>query len=283
MQERIVLWTLRGAVALLPFTIGSALSDWLQTHVTHDIPVFLFAWITWAALLLSTLVPHPMAKTTARIISVALVGIAFLLPQARNHPVYVLHALLILVLAESPYANMWWINGTAYPNERRYSLRLPSMLAIGPLLITYAVVIAVPVAAVLLYANAEWAPAIICTLLSIPVLFFGVQAIHQLGKRWVVFVPAGVVLHDPMSLVDPVLFERAVIEKFAPATADTDALDLTQSALGMPIELDLTEKVPMVLSRAFGNAESGSSARLMFTPSRPGEVLAEANRRKIPN
>jgi hypothetical protein len=40
--------------------------------------------------------------------------------------------------------------------------------------------------------------------------------------------------------------------------------------------------VPMVLARPGNRAgESGSSDRLLFTPTRPGQVLAEAKQRRI--
>jgi hypothetical protein len=99
----------------------------------------------------------------------------------------------------------------------------------------------------------------------------------------VVFVPAGLVLHDPLSLADPVLFQRRTIETLRAAPAGTDSLDLTQRAAGLPVELILLEKVPLVLVKPgdrFG--ESGSSARLLFTPTRPGAVLADAAARRLP-
>jgi hypothetical protein len=106
---------------------------------------------------------------------------------------------------------------------------------------------------------------------------------HTLSRRWLVFVPAGVVLHDPLSLEDPVLFQRKVIERLGPAPAGTDALDLTQGAAGLALELVLTEKVPMVRIRpGRRRGDAGASALLMFTPSRPGAVLAEARRRRLP-
>ena len=94
------------------------------------------------------------------------------------------------------------------------------------------------------------------------------------------FVPAGVVLHDPLSLADPVLFPRNVIESLQAAPADSDSLDLTQGALGLAVELVLIEKVPMV-RRVGGHDEAGASVRLLFTPTRPGRVLAEADRRRV--
>ena len=84
-----------------------------------------------------------------------------------------------------------------------------------------------------------------------------------------------------MSLLDPVLFKRDVIEALRPAPADADSLDLTQRAPGLALELLLTEKVEMVLAVPRGRGEAGSSARLLFTPARPGALLAAARHRGV--
>jgi hypothetical protein len=49
------------------------------------------------------------------------------------------------------------------------------------------------------------------------------------------------------------------------------------------LELILAEKVAMVLvTPGHRKGSAGASARLLFTPSRPGAVLAEARARRLP-
>ncbi len=283
MFEKVSLWGLRVATFCLPFSVGLGLSDWLESNIKHDLPVIVFAWCVWALFLLATAFPHVIGQTIARVSVVAVVASTLLIPPGRHNPLIVAHVLLTALLVFSRPVCAWWINGTAYPNERRYPLRTPLLLVAGPIEVAYAITIGIPITALLLLCNSHWLAGIAVGVLGIVPVLLCVRAIHQLGRRWIVFVPAGLVIHDPMSLIDPVLFERAVIEKFAPAPADTDALDLTQSAYGLSIELDLHEKVPMVLSLGRGKTESGSSARLMITPAQPGAVLAEASKRKIPH
>ena len=73
-----------------------------------------------------------------------------------------------------------------------------------------------------------------------------------------------------------------MIEGLRPAPAGTDSLDLTLGAAGLALELLLTEKVGMTLVKAKERrGEEGSSARLLFTPTRPGAVLADAADRGV--
>ncbi len=135
----------------------------------------------------------------------------------------------------------------------------------------------------LLLAARSWVAGGIVLVLGLPAAFILLRSLHGLSRRWVVFVPAGMVLHDPLTLLDPALFPRRTIESLRPAPADSDSLDLTMGALGLTLELILTEKIPMTRAKpgkVFG--EQGASARLLFTPTRPGQVLEEATRRRVP-
>ncbi|MDP9071357.1 MAG: hypothetical protein M3N68_08750, partial [Actinomycetota bacterium] len=192
-------------------------------------------------------------------------------------------AALALVLAFLPETGIVFVNGAAYPNERRFPLRVPGPLLFGPLPLAWALALAAPAAGALLLAEGRWLAGAVVLAAALPVAALLLRALHGLSRRWVVFVPAGVVLHDPIGLVDPVLFRRPLIEALRPAPAGTDSLDLTQAAPGLALELVLKEKVPLVLARpGRRTGEPGSSARLLFTPTRPGAVLHEARARRLP-
>ena len=86
------------------------------------------------------------------------------------------------------------------------------------------------------------------------------------------FVPAGIVLHDTQVLSDPMLFRRQIIERIGPALADTEATDLTAAALGLALQVDLDTPAEVL---------SGTEVTaFLFTPSLPGAVLAEAEKRR---
>ena len=194
-----------------------------------------------------------------------------------------LSALAALVVAMAPATGVLYVNGPAYPNERRYPLRIPGPLLFGPLELAWALTVGPLTVGVLLVAAQAWVAGGIVLGAGLPVSYVLAQALHRLSHRWVVFVPAGLVLSDPLTLAEPVLFMRELVETLRPAAADSDSLDLTQRAYGLALELVLWEKVPLVVVKpGQTGGQSGSSARLLFTPTRPGKVMAEAGARRIP-
>ena len=183
----------------------------------------------------------------------------------------------------TPTAGRFYVNGPAYPNELRLPLAVPGPLWLGPLELAWAVTVGAPLGGLLLLAARQWVAGGLVLVVGGAGAVVAARALHGLSRRWVVFVPAGLVLHDPVTLADPVLFERPGIETLRPAPAGSDSLDLTQRAPGLALELVLWEKVPLVLIRPGRlGGDSGSSARLLFTPTRPGLVLREAAARRIP-
>jgi hypothetical protein len=285
-SSRLFPWVVRAAWAALPLTAGAAFSESLHHH-TGRTTLSAVLWVTWAASLLATLAPHPISLTFLRTIGPAAV-IAAVAAAAEGHPstpaaaAAVAWTAVCAVLVFVPMTAMGCVNGPAYPNERRYPLATPGALFLGPLEVAWAAATGLPAAAILLLAAHRWVAGAIVAVVGAPLAFLLARSLHGLSRRWVVFVPAGLVLHDPLSLVDPVLFERKVIERLAPAPAETDSLDLTQRAPGLALELVLKEKVSMARVVPRHEPLEGASARLLFTPSRPGAVLAEAERRHLP-
>lgn len=284
MTARLVRILLVASWALLPFTLGPSLGAALDAAPgTVRLAAAVLAWGGWAAGLVATLAPHPLGLTWLRLAAPAAVAAAGWAAATGHASVGAAAGVAATAAAAfAPETAIALVNGPAYPNERRFPLRAPGPLLLGPLPVAAALVTGLPVLAVLALAAGQWllggAAALAATL---AVRFLG-RSLHALSRRWLVFVPAGVVLADPISLADPVLFPRRVVERLGPAPAGSDSLDLTQRALGLALELVLREKVDMTLQRPGRAGEAGASARLLFTPSRPGAVLAEAASRRLP-
>ena len=286
--HRLVPWLIRALWAPLPFTVGPALADALAAASG---PVRAVAstglWLAWSAGMLASAAPHPVALTILRVLAPGAV-VATAAAALAGHPSALAAGWATVALAWvlAPAFGAHCVNGPAYPNERRFLLRVPGPLLAGPLALAWALAVAGAASGPLLIAARQWVAGSACLLVGLPVAVVFSRALHNLSRRWVVFVPAGVVIHDPLTLVDPVLFRRQLIARLQPAAgapgdAD-DAVDLTQGAPGLALEMVLTEPVPVSLvrpGRREGRAESPT--RLRFTPTRPGAVLEEARSRRV--
>ncbi|HEX3393705.1 MAG TPA: hypothetical protein VHS52_04185 [Acidimicrobiales bacterium] len=280
---RLVPWLVGALWAALPFTAGPALADAL--HGAGG-PVRMLAstglWAGWAAAMVAAAIPHPVALTALRTLAPAAVAAA-VASAAAGHgtPLAVGWAVVVLAWVFSPAVGARCVNGPAYPNERRYLLRAPGPLLFGPLPLAWALAVAGVCAGPLLLAARRWVLGGVCLVIGVPLAVVLVRSIHNLSRRWAVFVPAGFVLHDPLALLDPILFTRRTVTTMRPATVG-EGLDLTQGAPGLALELVVGEPVSLTLmkpGRRQGTPESAT--RIVFTPTRPGAVMDEARSRHI--
>lgn len=288
-RRHLLPWAVRLSWAVLPLTVGPALGDAADPRSRGvQLVVAAVAWAGWAAGVLATLVPSTIALTVVRMAAPAAVasaaGTVWSGPASTAAQALALGtAAVALVLVLLPETGQWFVNGAAYPNERRYPLRPPAAVLLGILPLAWALCLGPPVAAALLLAGREWVLGGAVAVVAVPLAVVLARAVHGLSRRWLVFVPGGVVVHDPMTLADPVLFRRQVVASLGPAVVGTPALDLTQRAPGLALELALTEPVPLVRTtpgQRGGRPESPTA--VLVAPTRPGAVLREAEARGIP-
>lgn len=284
-MERLLPWLVRGLWAGLPFTTGPALAAALDSASP---PVQLVAstllWLGWAAGMVATFAPHPLALTALRVVAPAVVVTAVMAALADHvSALGVAWAAVTCAWAFAPAIGAACVNGPAYPNERRFLLRPPGPLLAGPLPTAWVLSVAGISAGPLLLAARQWVLGGILLLVGWPLAGLLLKSIHNLSRRWAVFVPAGVVLHDPVVLFDPTLFRRQDITAFRAATAaDTGSYDLSQRAPGLGILLELAEMTTITLLKP-GRREGAAihATGLRFTPTRPGAVIEEARRRRL--
>jgi len=284
-RTRLFPWVVRVVWALLPFVAGPAFATALDgREVTVRTVASILLWAAWGTTLGASLVFHPVSLTIVRMVSPAAVGASGWAALQEDVGgaglVAVAWSVLAAVLLFLPETGVAFVNGPAYPNERRYPLRVPGPLLLGPLYLSWALTVGAPVAAVLLLAARQWVAGAATAAVAGAAGWFLGRALHGLSRRWVVFVPAGLVLHDPMSLYDPVLFPKLQVAGVDVAPADTDALDLTQGAPGIALELALRETANLVLTKPGERVGPTVDAdRVLFTPTRPGRVVAEVRER----
>ncbi|MGH9265566.1 MAG: hypothetical protein ACRD1D_12840 [Acidimicrobiales bacterium] len=283
--SRLLPWLVRALWAGLPFTTGPALAEALDAASR---PVQVVAstglWVGWAVGMIAAFAPHPVALTALRVVAPAAVVAAVLAALGEQaSALAVAWAAVACAWAFAPALGAADVNGPAYPNERRFLLRPPGPLLAGPLPLAWVLSMAGIASGPLLLATRRWVPGGLLLVVGWPLAFLLLKSIHNLSRRWVVFVPAGVVLHDPVVLFDPMLFRRQDITAFRLATAaDTGSYDLSQRAPGLGIQMELAEPATVTLLKP-GRREGVAihATGLRFTPTRPGTVLEEARRRRI--
>ena len=186
------------------------------------------------------------------------------------------------VVACSRFTTDAFVDGSSYGSEQRFGLRTPLFLLIGPVPLVWLVTV-VGLAGPLLLAAQQWLAGAVLTVFGLGVARYSTRSLHALARRWVVFVPAGVVLHDPLVLADAILLPRRQIVALGPALADTTATDLTDGAPGLVLEVQLADAVELgVREGRHAAADPVTTDRLLFTPLRPGALLDAAANRRVP-
>jgi hypothetical protein len=278
-QHTGVLWALRAGWLALPLTVGPAIAHGLESTSTPvQVVGAAMAWAAWGAVLVALLVPRTVSLTAVRIGAPAAFAVAVWvsarsgLDAAEVVAMTWTAAIAAAVLFVPAIADAF-VDGSSYGPERRMTLRVPAPLLLGPVELTWAGTVTAFVAGPLLLAAKAWVAGVLALAVGIVAAWFGVRALHRLSRRWLVFVPAGIVLHDHVVLGEALLFPKGMVRSLGPATRDSTATDVTGRALGLVLEVQLTE---------VSKVRSVDTDRLLFSPARPGALLREARARGLP-
>jgi hypothetical protein len=278
-------WLVRGAWVALPATVAPALAGALSDVSTAvRVVVVSGCWATWTVVLVATLLPRTSSLTVLRIAApaVAAAAIACAVDDVSIADVVATGwAAVLVIVAFAPATGDAYVDGSSYGDERRLPLRVPPAVLLGPVEIAWLAVVAGVATGPLLLAARQWLVGGLAVGLGLPLAYAAARRLHVLSRRWLVFVPAGLVLHDPMALAAPQLFPRALVASLAAALSDSQEHDLTLGAPGLPLELRLTQPVELSALRGRDRSEPLVVDALLLAPTRPGVVLTEARRRGL--
>jgi hypothetical protein len=174
------------------------------------------------------------------------------------------------------------VNGSAYGSERRMGLRPPGYAVFGPIQLAWLLLffgVALPMMA---FGDGRWLLAGLVIAPAAAAARLGWRVLHQLSRRWLVFVPAGFVIHDPVLLGEAILMRRTTVSSLGPATeADLEqACDLSAAATGLSLTVVLNEPVNFA-QRSKRDLIVTEADQIVFNPTLPGAVLGEARTRAI--
>lgn len=281
------LWLMRLLWLTLPWTVGGLIGRLVATSEPSLMRVCTVgAWLGWTVVLMGLMVRRPWGLTALRVIApgpllIAMAGVM----ASDTDPVTLIHACILVVVALLPELAGDIVDGISYGDERRIMLRVPRAVAAGGLPLTWAATAVGLAAGPLLLADGRWW-GLPLTALGWLVAGQGLRAMHQLSRRWVVFVPNGFVVHDLMTTREPFLLRRQDIGHLGPAPPrdtndESDVIDVAPGTAGAKIEARLDGEVEVVpLTR--GVAQVRVAQAVLFAPTRPGLMLREAAARGIP-
>ena len=283
-----LLWSMRVGWVLLPLVGGPSVTTALGDSAVGTTATVL-AWIGFGVALVAMAVPRSLTLTIVRVLVPMSVPLAAL-TVARTDPdvgavVLLILAVLVTVVALLADVGNLFAAGSSYGPERRMLLRPPAIAAAVMVPVSWVVLAVGVTAGPLLLADRRWILGLAALALGLRVAFFLFVALHRLAQRWLVFVPAGLVVVDHATLVDPVLVPSPMVAAMGPALdgAVDDLADLTADAAGLVVSITLDE--PLVIARRTPGKEptvTESVPGVLVSPSRPGAVLAEAESRGLP-
>jgi hypothetical protein len=287
-RGRWLAWLARLAWLLVAIVGGSAVEQ--AVHSRSDavqLTAGIGCWAGWAILTLALVVPSVRTLTVSRVGIPVAAGVAVVAGLAGADALRLLAlgapaGVAILAVFSADFGRSF-VQASAYGDEERFPLRPPAAVAIAAVL-TWVVWASCVLSGPLLLAARSWVAGVVLTLAALAGLVFLGPRWHRLARRWLVFVPAGVVLHDPVVLADTVTLRSAQIARIRLAPDNTDAADLTGPASGYAVEVQTTGPITVVF--AFTPSEPNGRAihltGFLVSPSRPGGALAAADRRGLP-
>src|SRR6266508_3619523 len=138
---------------------------------------------------------------------------------------------------------------------------------------------------VLAGGSADAAAAVVALVATAVAAAFAARSVHSLSGRWVVLVPAGLVIVDPLTLPDPVLFLRERIEALQVVQrrerVSDEVLDVRLGARGGSVAMRLDRPVEFLQTRRGlrGSRPSHATELCFATVDTPDLLVTAASRR----
>lgn len=265
------LWILTFVVVSLALDSGAILTAW---------------WVAAGVVLISLVAGGPIALTITRMLTPSAIAVSVAALTLDGSAVagataFACGALATLMAFQAETGEAM-IQVSAYGDERRLPLRPPA--AMQPfIIVSWLLWFATIFVGVVLLEHGQRLIGFILmgigAVLTLPVA----RRLHRFSCRWLVSVPAGVVVHDSLLLGETLLVLRPNVSSAHLALADTMAADLTGPAAGHALELEFHDDVTVVLSATPKNPKGTAihARAVLVAPSRPGRALMALAERKI--
>ncbi|MEY2444805.1 MAG: hypothetical protein QOE00_1385 [Ilumatobacteraceae bacterium] len=240
-------------------------------------------WLLWGVGVIALVVPSTLGLTVMRMSSALSCGAAVLswIGGARPVPgaVFLVCAVVCMLFVGGADFGQRSVQASAYGDEHRFLLRLPAALWL-PAGLAGLLWMAALLAAPLLLGSRRWVAGGVVAVIAVVLTWLVLPRFHMLARRWLVVVPAGLVVHDQIVLAETLMVPGRDVARIDLALTGTEAADLTGPAGGHAVEIGLTSMVTATLAPT-KTAPRGTALHVrsfIVAPTRPGAVLRATDR-----
>jgi hypothetical protein len=269
-------WLVVGACGV--WSIGDAVDD---RSAALRATVTIAAWLLWGAGIVALVVPSTLGLTAMRMVTTLSCGAAAIswIGGAAPAPggAFLTATLICGVLVGGAGFGQHCVQASAYGDERRFLLRPPAAFLL-PVAVAGLLWAAATLTAPLLLATGQWIAGVPAAIVAGLLTWLLLPRFNTLSRRWLVLVPAGVVVHDQVVLAETLMVPRPDVDRVGLALAGTEAADLTGPAAGHAVEVALREMATALLAptKAAPRGSAIHARSFIIAPTRPGAVLRAA-------
>lgn len=244
---------LRPHIIVLAITVGSWLllaldSPWHQLGEQRSFAIAallaVWGWALWIVVATALLVPSAVSLTAVRIV----VPIAVVTSFIAVSPISIFASLVMLMICASALFADTMVQGGAYGDEIRFTLRTP-VPYMAPAVVVWSLLCGTALAGTLFLAAKQWWLGIPLTLVGALLARYVPLRLHRLARRWLVVVPAGIVIHDHLVLAETIMCTKNNIAHIAETAVAGETADFTGGVLGQRLAVQLQTADKVVLSR----------------------------------
>ena len=233
--------------AILAWTGIALAAPWLSVGANHSVAVAIvlatWGWTLWVAVAIAVLVPSPLSVTAIRTITPLAVVCSF----CALSPLAIFSSILMMVVTNSSLFTDVMVQGGAYGDEKRFALRTP-MPYLAPAFVAWAALTFALIGGSLITAARGFWFGVPLIALGLAMARFVPRRLHRLSRRWLVIVPAGIVVHDHLVLAETMMTPKSKILSSTIVDSPNDSADLTGGVLGSRLSIEMKEADKVVLS-----------------------------------
>lgn len=289
-REIVIIWILRVSTVTLAATVPLLDVAFESLSGERRLAATISLWTVWAVVLLCVLVPSSASLTGLRLAMPAHLGVTIAVAiGAADAGWRTLIALAIGIVAAtaamSAEVGRHWVQLSAYGDEKRFPLACPP-IPMTVQILAWLTWFAFGVTAVVALTSERpsriaWIVGSIAAFLTVGGVVVLPRRFHRFTRRWLVWVPAGLVIHDHVVLAETAMVSKRSIIGVEPWKPGNQALNASgaPSRRGLVISLHDPETMIMAPTKEHPGGHALHVRSFMVRPTRVQPALVELSTR----